>query len=418
MNLFKKIGNNINDNYETIKNYYFPFAIAIIGLTATSTLIAIGDKDIKTILTTIGVLITTSITVFFYYRKEKNKNLLTNLSLNFLLDDEFRFDYLLNVLIGKKPNKIPIGDSTDILFERIAYYSNKGDVEMVRRITETLPVLYYLSKAKYWNLVENLRDDYDPHRWKSDNRRRVIESFEYILLNSGFEKKILTYLEPRLNDETFTNIASIEILAKIFTLQGNKKRIAKQILSSYNKIVKSKLIDSKTKQLISKEWKLLCSTTKEFEKSRNGFLKFADSKDINEQIIAARNFRMLCKGSNKCFLKDKCKSDDPTFAIQFYNKFLEHDRHKNVRRPMAKEYSLECLVLLLQRKGFENMAKDIIWKLFKDEDNIIRITSFDKIYRIKEINHGFSDEIIEFLDKNDKDEKIRARIDFMTKYHY
>jgi uncharacterized membrane protein len=418
MKFYRKICSYILDNFETIKHYYLPVILGIMGVLATVLLIIFGDKEFKTVFLALACLIMSVITVFYYHNKVKQKNLLTNLSLNFLLDDEFRFDYLLNFMIGRKPNKMSINDSTDILFDRVENFRKRGDAEMNRRITEALPVFYYLSRQKYWILVENLREDFDPFKWKSDNRRRVIESFEYIINHVGYEKRIFTHLVPKLNDEIFTHIASIEILAKMDISFGKRTRVKKLIDHYLDVITKSEKLTSESKKLLRKEWNLLSLVNRNITKAKRNFEDFANSGDLYEQIIAARNFRLLCNGSKNCFIKEECKSHDPNISINFINKFLTEDKHKYVRRPLSKENSLECLVLLLQRHGFENIAKGIIWKLFKDNDDIIRITTFDKIYRIKEIDSEFADEIINYLDNNEKNEKLKNRIASMKKYKH
>ncbi len=319
-------------------------------------------------------------------------------------------------MIGRKPKRMSVHDTTDILFNRIEYFRKKGDVEINRRITESLPVLYYLSRQKYWNLVENLREDYDPLRWKSDNRRRVIESFEYVINNAGYDSRIFSYLAPKQNDELLTSIASIEILAKIKFLFGKKNRINKQLENCLNVITRSQHLNNKTKKLLWKEWELFYLVNSDLKKAKRLFESFANSKNIYLQIIVARNFRLLCNGSENCFKKEECKSSNPNYSIHFINKFLDKRKHKNIRRPLAKEDSLECLVLLLQKRGYENIAKEIIWKLLKDEDDIIRITTFDKIYRIKEINPFFANEIITYLDTHETNEKLKERV-FNIKEH-
>ena len=81
--------------------------------------------------------------------------------------------------------------------------------------------------------------------------------------------------------------------------------------------------------------------------------------------------------------------------------FIQEDKHKNVRRPIAKEDSVECLIDLLRDRRLSEKAKDIILRLINDKDDIIRLATFDKIEKIIDVDREFGRKLLQnIVDKN------------------
>jgi len=67
-------------------------------------------------------------------------------------------------------------------FTTIKRLSKQSDYEMRRRVAEALPALYQIDLENGKELFKIIRMDWDDN-WKSDNRRRAIESLCYLIEN-------------------------------------------------------------------------------------------------------------------------------------------------------------------------------------------------------------------------------------------
>ncbi|GAI04933.1 unnamed protein product, partial [marine sediment metagenome] len=150
---------------------------------------------------------------------------------------------------------------------------------------------------------------------------------------------------------------------------------------------------------ISELWNLLYLIHSDINRAITKFEELKDNPNIYIQICVTRNLKHLFK-----------RFPERTVNLTAY--FIEEDRHKNVRRPIAKEDSVERLITLLRDRRHSEKAKEIIWKLSNDEDDIIRLATFDKIEKILEIDNEFGKKILQHIIKNNRHPKLveRAKI--------
>jgi len=92
---------------------------------------------------------------------------------------KLNFDELIGILIGGKWNNYSISSSIEFV-ECIQEYCLESGYEFRRQVSEILPILFTLNLNGTKSIVEILRKDWDDS-WRSDIRRRDIESLELII---------------------------------------------------------------------------------------------------------------------------------------------------------------------------------------------------------------------------------------------
>lgn len=361
--------------------------------------------DLLSLISLLFALLIASIPLLVYLLKKRDQTLLICLTSKYLMEkDESRLDDLLGILITDKMDRLKL-NPVDEFFKGIIGFCETGDVETRRRISEALPALYRINLISSKNIVTILRKDWDK-RWRADNRRRTIESFNYLINND--KKYILENLKIVERDDFLIIISILEILYALKE-SFSKKIINHKITEIMNDM---KLYGFKQHHidLFNDIWNRLISIKENPELAIEDFLRISKNEsDPNLKIFAARNFRLLCDGYPKCYLKSHCLSSTAERTIKFVNNFLSDTKYKNVRRPLAKERSLDCLIMLLKIKSLKTKVKELIWKLIKDNDDIIRITTFDKIDNILETDKEFGLKIINRITRNDTNIILKER---------
>lgn len=368
---FNKI-KKIPQNNLTIQLYViFVFFLIILFLINFIPLITLG-----------GGLVSLLVLINFALKErstQKKQTLLISFTAKYLLEKEdYYIDEILGTLIAGTWKKLKI-DPIEEFFATIKRLSKQSDYEMRRRVAEALPALYHIDLEKGKELFKIIRIDWDDN-WKSDNRRRAIESLCYLIENDKkFVKNNLHIID---GDEIFTIISLVEILDKYgekTSWEGTENR--------FNEL-KNELIERKYSsdeiESISELWNILDSIRYNPHQAINKFEDLKDSPNIYVQICIARNLNRLSERF-------------PERILNLMGYFIHKDKHKNVRRPIAKENSIECLISLLQDRRISEKAKEIIWKLVSDDDEIIRLATFDKVEKILDVNNEFGKRILEHI---------------------
>jgi len=318
------------------------------------------------------------------------------------LPNEFGIDELLGLLISDKWKQLNI-NVVDEFFRTMIVICKSDDYEMKRRIAEALPALYKINLEKTKDLARILRKDWDSQKWKSDNRRRTIESLSYILDKD--EEFVKENLVIKGDDEIYTIIAIVEIINEL-RWKRNKNyydNSFKNVLNSLPGLGRSPNEIDALRELWSLLNQIHQNTPPEII---SAFQRLINEKNICLQMCVARNIKWLF---DKTSLREIIYIEYPKETLNIMSTFLQSDRHRYVRRPIAKERSVDYLISLLNNSNYSDNAKEIIWMLHKDPDDIIRITSFDKVEKILEVDNSFGKDIIKFVAEHDSNQKLAVR---------
>jgi len=354
----------------------------IIGIIALLLYLS-GLLDLLTLVQVVFGLLLAFLPLYFYLIKKKDQTMLISFTSKYLLEkEEAKIDELLGILIAGKWEKLKI-DPIEEFFNCLKRICEKSDFEMRRRIAEALPALFKIDIERSKEIVKILRKDWD-EKWKSDNRRRIVESLFYIIKkDKDFVRENLQIVD---GDEIFTIIAIVEIL-DVWREKINKKEAENLFENLIEEIKERKYRDDEI-TAISELWNLLYIIRNDPYQAIKKFEELKDAPNIYVQICIARNLKHLCNRF-------------PERILNLMGYFIQEDKHKNVRRPIAKEDSVECLIDLLRDRRLSEKAKDIILRLINDKDDIIRLATFDKIEKIIDVDREFGRKLLQnIVDKN------------------
>lgn len=343
--------------------------------------------------TAIGIIVgdvTSLFTVLQIMDKRKKDDYVVAMVSRYVIGgDAAALDRFLGVLIsrGKIEQHIDPVEEFFVCLKSLAYSDN---YEMKRRIAEALPGLYKLDLDETITIADLLRSDWD-ERWKSDNRRRTIESLcELIQENPEYVKEKIHLIE---GDEIFVVLAILEILCELRSEEG-----AQEIDNCFKILLK----EMEEYGLISEfasihdAWELLQLFSEDIHKAFEKVNEVKGFEPIPFQILIARNLYRFCQKK-------------PSEALLLFKYYLNPELHRYIRRPIAKDRTMDCLISLLTRKRIASSVKDVLFQIFKDDDEIIRITAFDKIDMISEIDHNFANEIAEYILENELSDLLKQR---------
>lgn len=375
---------NILRDYLCISVWFIIVIIAVL-------LYIFGQLDLLILVPVVLSLIVAFLPIIFYIIKKRDQIILISFTSKYLLEkEESKIDELLGILIAGKWEKLKI-DPIEEFFNCLKRMCEKSDVEMRRRIAEALPALFKIDLERSKEIIEILRQDWD-ERWKSDNRRRTIEALSYIVKEE--KDFVRENLQIIYGDEIFAIIAIVEILdvwkEKINNIEAEE--LVKKLIVE----MKSRNYEDDEISAVSELWDLLNLIQYNTNQSIKRFEELKDIPNIYVQICIARNLKHLCKKF-------------PEKMLDLMEYFMREDKHENVRRPIAKEDSVECLISLLRGKQLCEKAKNIIWKLINDEDYIIRLATFDKIEKILDINSEFGSKILQHVIEKNRHPKLVER---------
>lgn len=382
---------------ESIIIEFLGVVFSAIILIVASSLYLLGLLDILTLLGVVFGLLLATLPIYFYLLKKRDQTILISFTSKYLLEkEESKIDELLGILIAGKWEKLKI-DPIEEFFKCIKTICLKSDFEMRRRISEALPALFKIDLEESKELTEILRRDWDD-KWKSDNRRRTIEALPYIInMDKNFVRDNLHIID---GDEIFAIIAMVEVL-DVWRKKVDRKEAEKIFMELRSEMQEYKYGQDEIDG-VSKLWNILHLIHSDVNKAIKRFEELKDNPNIYIQICIARNLKHLCKRF-------------PERIIDLMAYFIEKDKHRNVRRPIAKEDSVECLISLMRDRKHYEKVKEIIWRLIKDEDDIIRLAIFDKIEKILDIDIDFGREILEHIVEYNRHPRLVERAKTLLK---
>ncbi len=324
------------------------------------------------------------------FEKNEEGGIISAFSRLTISQGKLNFDELIGILIVGKWNNYSILHSIEFV-ECIQEYCLESDYEFRRQVSEILPILFTLNLNGTKSIVEILRKDWDDY-WRSDIRRRVIEALELIIdKEHAFIKRQIQIMK---GDEIFTLIAIVELL-NLWRKKVNKPEAEKMFKDFLKKMKNFNYYDEDI-SILNKFWKLLNVINSNIEKGLKKVEALCDHENTNLKICLSRNLH---------FFYDKF----PRKTIRLIKYFLAENEDKNVRRPIAKEKSIEFLLSVLQKEEFEVNVTELIWQLVKDNDTIIRITCFDYIEKILQINKKLGIQIINYIILNEQNHVLLER---------
>ncbi|HDN82845.1 MAG TPA: hypothetical protein ENG50_00600 [Candidatus Altiarchaeales archaeon] len=382
MNIWRSIKLWIRKRENILIEFVSILSWVIIGIIALLLYLS-GLLDLLTLVQVVFGLLLAFLPLYFYLIKKKDQTMLISFTSKYLLEkEEAKIDELLGILIAGKWEKLKI-DPIEEFFNCLKRICEKSDFEMRRRIAEALPALFKIDIERSKEIVKILRKDWD-EKWKSDNRRRIVESLFYIIKkDKDFVRENLQIVD---GDEIFTIIAIVEIL-DVWREKINKKEAENLFENLIEEIKERKYRDDEI-TAISELWNLLYIIRNDPYQAIKKFEELKDAPNIYVQICIARNLKHLCNRF-------------PERILNLMGYFIQEDKHKNVRRPIAKEDSVECLIDLLRDRRLSEKAKDIILRLINDKDDIIRLATFDKIEKIIDVDREFGRKLLQnIVDKN------------------
>ncbi|MBT9164930.1 MAG: hypothetical protein DDT23_00941 [candidate division WS2 bacterium] len=356
-----------------------------------------GLLDLLTLLQIVFGLILAFLPIYFYLIKKREQTMLISFTSKYLLEkEESKIDELLGILIAGKWEKLKI-DPIEEFFKCLREMCLKSDFEMRRRIAEALPALFKINLEENKEIVGILRRDWD-ERWKSDNRRRTIEALPYIIdKEKEFVKDNLHIIE---GDEIFAIIAMVEII-DVWREKVNKKEAEKLFAELKDEMERQQYGSDEINATIEL-WNLLDLIRSEPNQAIKMIEELKGSPNIYLQICIARNLKHFSKRF-------------PQTMLSLMEHFIGKDKHKNVRRPIAKEDSVGCLIELLQNKRHFEKSKEVIWKLINDEDDIIRLATFDKVEKVLDIDSEFGNKILQHVIEKNRHPKLVERAKTLMK---
>jgi hypothetical protein len=298
--------------------------------------------------------------------------LLIEVTLIYILEgDRQLLDVLLGRLIGGefRSQDFAIGERLFDTLIRICVEDD--DFDRRRRISEALPALGVINPKRALELLQHLRDDYDDNRWGSDLRRRALEA---LAIRSGrhaplfvlvSREEIEALLRYRSQDEIYASMAALEISAELPRKKvkpGDPPPIDDELTREFDVAYRDMDDRAALNELDDLLRTIRHSRSQGIVRARS----MAASANRSVQVAAARNIWRLAQ--------------DRAAFVELAETFSDPQRHKYVRRPIAKENTVRELIRTVQKRdAVGDRAWQVLVRLLNDTDDIIPNTAFDLI---------------------------------------
>jgi hypothetical protein len=262
--------------------------------------------------------------------------------------------------------------------------------EMRRRVSEALPILFRWRLDEAEELAMILRDDWDD-RWKTDIRRRVVESIPFLL--SKKPESADFFLSYHDKDQIFVAFAIIEAIYE--WLRSDKEKLEERLnrfmseaekVYSQDEIRGLKVLNDIIKTISAKKYHEAIEMMENYAKDENLYVRLAVARQIPYVFP---------------YFKER--------ALSLMEYFLRPEENKNVRRPIAKENCTRAIIEALKNPKLKDKAESILWKLVRDSDEVIRIGAFDLIDDLMTVDRKLCQDIVNFVLNNEKNEKLQRR---------
>ena len=258
----------------------------------------------------------------------------------------------------------------NVLFKAIDEVVAGQDWEMKRRIVEALPALSEIDAKRTLQATAILRDDWEPSRWQSDLRRRSVEALVIAaahnrlpMIHRAKSEAIEPFLRLRERDQVYTAFA---VLEAIWEWDETRPALASQLRDD----------------LLAFSTQFYTNDEQEAVQQLGSLLSVLRSRNSMSAVRVV--YRML-ENENHLVRIAACRN-----AIRLFDRFpdtmldvmwrcTEPGEHVNVRRPVARERSVDLLIKMVRKNAYREKAEAVLFRLMSDVDDMVRIPTFDKI---------------------------------------
>jgi transcriptional regulator with XRE-family HTH domain len=263
--------------------------------------------------------------------------------------------------------------------------------ELRRRMAEALPTLVQLDAETTFRLAAILRDDYDPLRWHTDVRRRVVEAVPAMYAHDP--EQGLALLEPQPQDQVYVHIAIAEALHDIKGIDPADANRIRHTLTEQERPEHVGMIEFLSG--------LLDQIGEGNARSALEVMKAASSRH--------RIFRTCVMRSLSRLLDTEVAADALWLMLYFYRRTEGRiAEHRNVRRPAV--IAFPKLISLLDDGGeVALLAKMMIWQFAQEEEAIARRAVADELPRLMASHRDFAQQLADDL-LMDSDPYVRRRV--------
>ncbi len=347
------------------------------------------------------IFVATAIIVYIMRRAANRDAILIEITTSYLLRGGKPFlDSLLGKLISGTWRRELLKPG-DALFDVLKQISEGEDWAMKRRIAEALPALGSIDPKRALEIIQVLRDDWEPTRWKTDLRRRVVEALVIPaapgyspLIDTIKPRELIPLLQLREKDQVYVAMAITEASYEWEDTQPKKGPELRNDLLNFMSVTFPKDESESVSALMDllqlskrKEMTATLAKLEEMSNSPNTYIRIACSRNV---LILSERF--------------------PEKTLDLMLKFLETSQPNNVRRPIAKERSVDFLISIARSQAYRQKAHEVLWKLFSDPDSIISETAFDKAESLKEKDKELLISICDFVLGRDTSQELLDRV--------
>jgi hypothetical protein len=332
---------------------------------------SVSDLIALAVKTGLPIIIAT-ISTYFISKAKRQQGIFIEATLSYIIHGG---KTLLDEMLGKmisgrwKREQIRPGDA---LFNVLIKLCIQQDWELKRRVAEALPVLSSIDLKRSLEILSMLREDWHVEKWKSDLRRRAIEALVIPfrggapLLFHASESQISKLLRLRSKDQVYTAMAVVEAISEWEATQPKAALVLWEDLFMYSK---KYYIQEENDALLELRDFLDIDIDLNFYDAADRLTQMSESENMLTRVCAARNlWRLDDRFPDKMLDLMFCLS----LPIQHYN----------VRRPIAKERSMDALMREVIGKSHRTKADLVLSSLISDPDEIIRVTAFEKIEQL------------------------------------
>lgn len=340
-----------------------------------------------------------ALAVYFVKVAARQHHILIEVTMSYLVHGGKPFlDSLLGKLIGGVWHKDQLRPG-DALFDVLETVVRGHDYELKRRVAEAVPSLGEIDPKRAVAIVAILREDWDP-TWHSDLRRRAVEALanpavrgSAPLLFRANQPLVKNLLQLREQDQVYVGFAIAEALHE---WEDAQPKIVPQLWGDLLAF-SSKIHSANETHAIGELIGLL------------NVVKNGDALDLADKIAKmsqdGENLVRIGAARNVYRLGSRL----PEQTLDLMLTFLNPGQIDNVRRPIAREQSVQFLVDALDNRSLEPKARQVLMTLMADPDEIIRTTAFDKVEALRGKHADVLSQVCQYVITHEASQTLRQR---------